>query len=90
MKKKPGFVLRSVCGEQFLIAEGEENIDFSNLVSLNETSVFLWNAIDEEQEFTVEGLVEILLSEYEVSRDTARKDIEDLCRKMMDAGIIIE
>ena len=90
MKKKPGFVLRSVCGEQFLIAEGEENIDFSNLVSLNETSVFLWNAIDEEQEFTVEGLVEILLSVYEVSRDTARKDIEGLCRKMMDAGIIIE
>ncbi|MDE6151115.1 MAG: PqqD family protein [Prevotella sp.] len=90
MKKKPGFVLRSVCGEQFLIAEGEENIDFSNLVSLNETSVFLWNAIDEEQEFTIDELVDILLSEYEVPRDTAREDIESLCRKMIDAGIIAE
>lgn len=90
MKKKPGFVLRSVCGEQFLIAEGEENIDFSNLVSLNETSAFLWNAIDEEQEFTVDELADILLSKYEVSRDTAREDIESLCRKMIDASIIAE
>ncbi|MCM1079499.1 MAG: PqqD family protein [Bacteroidales bacterium] len=88
MKKKPGFVLRSVCGEQFLISEGDENIDFSNLISLNESSAFLWSVIDDGREFTVETLVNALLSEYEVSRDQAQKDIEQLCKEMLDAGII--
>lgn len=65
MRKRQGFVLRSVCGEQFLIAEGEENIDFGNLVSMNESSVLLWNSIADGQEFTVDTLADILLSEYE-------------------------
>ena len=29
MKAKPGFNLRDVCGEQIIVAEGKENIDFS-------------------------------------------------------------
>ena len=42
MRKKPGFNLRDVCGEQIVVAEGKENIDFSNIISMNETSAFLW------------------------------------------------
>lgn len=36
MKAKNGFNLRTVCGENILVAEGEENIDFSNIISMNE------------------------------------------------------
>ena len=32
MKAKPGFNLRNVCGEQIIVAEGKENIDFSNIL----------------------------------------------------------
>lgn len=42
MRKKPGFNLRDVCGEQIVVAEGKENIDFSNIISMNETSAFIW------------------------------------------------
>ena len=28
MKKKPGFNLRTICGERIIVAEGKENIDF--------------------------------------------------------------
>ena len=44
MKAKPGFKLREVCGEQIIVAEGRENIDFTNIISMNETSAFLWNS----------------------------------------------
>lgn len=37
MKAKNGFNLRTVCGENILVAEGEENIDFSNIISMNES-----------------------------------------------------
>lgn len=45
MKAKNGFNLRTVCGENILVAEGEENIDFSNIISMNESSAYLWNSI---------------------------------------------
>lgn len=88
MKKKKGFALRSVCGEQFLIAEGVENIDFSKLIALNETSAFLWNAIGEEEEFTIDTLVSKITDEYEVTAEEARPDIVALCDTMIEAGII--
>lgn len=88
MKKKPGFTLRSLCGEQFLIAEGMENIDFSNLIALNDTSAFLWNAVAEGEEFTADTLTALLCAEYEVSEAEARADVEALIADMKKAGII--
>ena len=42
MKTKNGFNLRNVCGEHIVVAEGKENIDFSNIISMNETAAILW------------------------------------------------
>lgn len=90
MKKKPGFALRSVCGEQFLIAGGIENIDFSELIALNESSAYLWKTIKEDEEFTVDTLTQLLLDEYEVTPEQARADVEALCQSMIEAGIVAE
>lgn len=38
MRQKQGFVLREVCGENVIVAEGIEVVDFSNLISLNGTA----------------------------------------------------
>ena len=73
MKAKTGFNLRNVCGEQVIVAEGRENIDFSNIISMNETSAYLWNAI-QDKDFTVEDLVKLLMQEYDVDEQTARKE----------------
>ena len=40
MKARKGFNLREVCGEQIIVAEGKENIDFTSIVSMNESSAF--------------------------------------------------
>ena len=45
MKTKKGFNLRQVCGENVIVAEGVENIDFSSIISMNESSAYLWNNI---------------------------------------------
>ena len=58
MKAKPGFKLRSVCGENIIVAEGEENIDFSNIISMNESSAYLWQNV-QEKEFSHEDLVKL-------------------------------
>ena len=65
MKQKKGFKLRNVCGEHVVVAEGIENIDFSKIISMNESSAYLWEKIA-GREFTAEDLSELLLEEYDV------------------------
>ena len=43
MKIKPGFELRMMCGENVIIAYGEENINFSKIIALNESATVIWN-----------------------------------------------
>ena len=87
MKKQENIVLRSVCGTQYLIAEGEENMDFNQLVELNETAAFLWEAMG-DGDFTVEELVEKLTGEYEVSQDIARENVLQLLNELKKVGAV--
>ena len=38
MRIKEGFELREMCGEHIIIATGVANIDFSTVISLNESA----------------------------------------------------
>lgn len=87
MKTKKGFRLRSICGENIIVAEGIENIDFSRIISMNESSAFLWQKIA-GQDFTEEDLTKYLTEEYEVDEATAKADVMALVAKWLEAGII--
>lgn len=86
MKTKKGFKLRTVCGENIIVGEGIENIDFSRIISLNETAAYLWEKV-QDTEFSADTLVDLLLKEYEVDEATARSDAEALMQKWVEAGI---
>ena len=87
MKAKHGFNLRTVCGENILVAEGEENIDFSNIISMNESSAYLWNSI-QVKDFEVKDLVDLLIEMYEVDEETATRDARLLVDQWKQAEII--
>ena len=87
MKAKNGFNLRTVCGENILVAEGEENIDFSNIISMNESSADLWNSI-QGKDFEVKDLVDLLIEMYEVDEETATRDARLLVDQWKQAEII--
>lgn len=88
MKAKKGFNLREVCGEQIIVAEGKENIDFSNIISMNESAAYLWRNVQQMESFGVEDLCRLLTDQYEVSEEVALNDAWELIRKWMEAGII--
>ena len=88
MKAKKGFNLRNVCGEQIIVAEGKENIDFSNIISMNESSAYLWKEIQQRESFTPEDLAQLLLDQYEVDEDTALSDAKTLAEQWIKAGIV--
>ncbi len=87
MRAKPGFNIREVCGENIIVAEGEENIDFSNIISMNESSAYLWNSV-KDKDFTPEDLADLLTQEYEVDDETALADAKTVSNQWIEAGIV--
>ena len=75
MKIKNGFVLRQVCGENVIVGEGLDAINFGKMLSLNETAAWLWQQAQAMGEFTIEALADKLCDEYEVTPDEARRDV---------------
>ena len=86
MKIKDGFVLREMCGEYIVAAEGLQHINFNKLISLNSTAAFLWKAL-EGKEFTTEQMAELLVEEYGIDMELAMKDSANLCNSWQEAGI---
>ena len=87
MKQKKGFKLRNICGENIIVAEGIENIDFSKIISMNESSAYLWEQT-RDRNFTVDDLCQLLLDEYDVDEKTAHADAEAVAAKWLEIGII--
>ena len=88
MKVKNGFNLREVCGENIIVAEGDENIDFSNIISMNEGSAYLWQEVQKLDNFTIDTLTQLLCEQYEIDEATAKKDVTTLATQWAAAGII--
>jgi len=87
MKTKSGFNIREICGEKIIVAEGKENIDFSNIISMNESAAYLWNTI-QGKDFTLNDLTDLLLEQYAVDKATAESDTLELVTQWAKAGII--
>ena len=87
MKIKKGFVLRTICGQNVISGEGLDQVNFSKLISLNETATFLWKAA-QEGDFTEEALVSRLLDEYEVEKEVAQKDIHAMISQWRELGLV--
>ena len=87
MKIKEGFEIRNVCGENIIIAHGKENVDFTKVITLNESAVLLWNkAVGKD--FTEEDLVNVLLDEYDVEVPRAAEDVKNLVALWVEAGLV--
>ncbi len=95
MKAKQGFNIRNVCGQNIIVAEGKENLDFSNIISMNESSALLWNEI-QGKEFTVNDLAEILMDNYQIDdntplpREQAQQAAQTVSEQWRQAGIITD
>lgn len=88
MKQKKGFVLRTVCGENVIVGEGLETINFGKLISLNESAAYLWKRATDMGDFTAQQLADALQEEYEVSSEQALNDVERIISEWQKVGIV--
>ena len=61
MKIKQGFILHRIGDDYIIMQDGSSNVDFSKVISLNQTSAMLWQEI-ENKEFDTDSVTEALTS----------------------------
>lgn len=86
MKTKEHFILRQVADTWVVMALGDATIDFTGMLTLNDSGAMLWKALEQGADY--EELTERLISEYEVTWEHARKDVNAFVEKLINAGCI--
>ena len=87
MRIKNGFVLRTILGQHVVTGEGLNQVNFSKLISLNDTAAFLWKEL-EGKDFDAEAMTALLTENYEVEEAVARADAEKLCAQWREMGLL--
>ena len=88
MRTVEGLKLRTLIGEQIIVADGPKMVNFNKIIMLNETAAFLWNEMVRLGECTNEDLVKSLLDEYEVDEATATESVASTINQWKEIGII--
>ena len=87
MKTRKGYSLRTLGNEYIIVADGLEAVDFSHMVSMNESAALLWEAVD-GKDFDASTLADLLMENYDISRETAEHDVAVLLETWRKANII--
>lgn len=87
MKIKEGFVLRTVGGEQVVVGESVELINFNKLISLNNSAAYIWSEVV-DREFTLDEAIAIMKKKYDVSEEVLRADLTELFNEWATVGLL--
>ncbi|MDU1201581.1 MAG: PqqD family protein [Clostridiales bacterium] len=86
MELKKQFILREIVGEAVLVPIGESATRFNGLITINELGKFIWENIEKVE--NEEKLLQLILNEYEVNEDTAKKDLDEFLQVLKDMDIV--
>jgi len=80
------FVLRTVGTEAILVPIRNRVGDLDSIYVMTPVAVRVWELLDGIRNSG--DIAEIIAGEYEVSPDTAQRDVTDLLQALQDAGLI--
>lgn len=89
MKFKDGYKVRSMAGENVVIMQGTVGSDMTRIISLNESSLLLWNAL-QDKEFEVADVANTLVENYGIDLATAERDAKAWVEKLQECNLISE
>ena len=87
MRFKTGFKVRSMAGENVVIMQGQTTSDMTRIISLNDTSLMLWNEL-QDRDFTAEDIADIIIDEYGIDGDIALRDARAWVEKLQKCNLI--
>ena len=82
MRINKKYKVRNIAGEKVVIMQGEYGVDFTKIISFNETSDWLWHLFI-DKEFTLEDVQKALLARFDVSLECAEEDAKKWMDKLL-------
>lgn len=86
MQIKNGFMLREIAGQSVVVPLGARVVKFNGIMTLSESGALLWRKL--EKDSSMDEMVELLLAEYNIDKDTAQKDVEEFVESMKSSSIL--
>ena len=80
------YVLREIVGEYMLIPTGKLSMTKDGVVTISESAAYLLKKMDEGK--TLSQLCDLLLEEYDVDRETALSDVQEMIDSMYQMEIV--
>ncbi len=87
MKIREGFILKEIADTFVVVPVGDNMVDFSLMITINETGAFLWNCLKEDK--TRDELADALMNEYEgATREEMLEDIDAFTSLLKENNIL--
>ena len=86
MKIIKEFILREIAGECILVPTGKTSQEFNGMITLSDTARFIWENIERADSF--EDLVKMMLEEYEIDEETAKRDAYNFIDQLLASGFV--
>ena len=83
MRIKQGHKVREIA----VIMQGQQGVDMTRVVALNDSSLLLWNNLL-EVDFSIDDVKRILLENYDVEETVAATDAQAWIAKLQQAGLV--
>ncbi|MBE6196065.1 MAG: PqqD family protein [Rikenellaceae bacterium] len=87
MKINEAYKVREMAGEHVVIMQGRYGADMTRVISLNESSLYLWEAL-QGREFEVEDAAGLLIERYGIDLQTATRDAAAWVEKLKACKLI--
>lgn len=84
MKIKDGYRLRKVGNNSIVVAVG--GINFTGLITVNETGTFIWNMLEKGAE--TDEIVTALAKECNVNADDIKGEVEEFISELKGADLV--
>lgn len=86
-QKDPSIVYRNIGDEAILVPVRRRTVDLDCIYTLNETGATIWQLLDGKR--TLSEIADLMVYEYDVSRDVARADVLEFVQQVESFGGIV-
>ena len=84
MKYTKNLILRNIAGEAVLVPVGAAAREFNGLITLSTTAKTIWENMTKVS--SAEEMIALILDEYEIDEETARKDVLGFTSELVEKG----
>ena len=80
------FILREIAGECVLVPTGATTHEYNGLITMSDTARFIWENMEKAE--SLEEMIQMILDEYEIDEETAKKDAIGFISQLLQAGFV--